>query len=931
MNAILNYLHLPTEYCQFLQGLRWSVDDNALVHPDGTTFAFNEEVAQFFEGLTRGGRLLHFAHVLHLLDLLRQPRAAANPVAARLQRAFARSDRSLRNAGAFCATLCRDLPEPATAVYPEHVCDRLRNESVPRWFIVSAQETYAPAEQPPLTPPDFERHVLTRVAAYTEDELLAWFRNGRGPLRGAGDALARELPPRRTLDGALAALLQRPRLAGAAGFVGQLVGALALPPRRLERQELPVGGYSDVTTHGRLDQILPSQFALDELDFLRRLAEQELLYFRREEPPRPTRQEMAVLLDQGVRAWGDVRLVLGAAVLALGRHAARRGFPFFVAATGNGGELLDPLEVDEDALGELVEASDLSPNPGLALERVLETASDAPRDVVLLTHPRSLGEEDVRAAARRLARQDRLFVLSLDGHGSAELSELRRGVPVRQRQFHVELTRSAARPVKGGDGPAEALPPWRGDLEPIGYPFRFGVSGTIRPDDFTFDHSGEWLVAIADHGLPYVWKTDGTRAEILPRGMTGGAVLKGGVALTGVSGGFVVAGTARGHPVLFHYDFASRSCACHFIRGFPAGARPYYLPEYHTVVAAPPGLYDGWALDLGTGRQHSANDTLDPSNRAAIAWQHCFSRGLPVCSLQVVQHAGSRETLPTHASDLPSPRCEVDGGGKVTLYGVPPWGSFTPRADGRPVLQGAPVLTAQCRGDTLALVTFSVGPKPGVVLRLFGGPQGAALASLPLDRRGMDFALSADGRLVARRWHRSSRLEIHAVDGSAPPVQTQTGKFSGAHGLEVGRRCLLVFTRKGHVHLFAWATGKLTVQDLGDPTTPARDQRTQTAHSGIGSPEGVPEFLRDDPDRFRLGARGEVTAVADRYGQVAVFDRDERLVCMFFVFRQLVAGWMPDGTRFGPAWLTGGPESAGAREKFGRALAGASERGGPPP
>ncbi len=65
-----------------------------------------------------------------------------------------------------------------------------------------------------------------------------------------------------------------------------------------------------MTTTGNPEQILPSQFALDDLEFLRRFAERELLYFRREEPHSRTREELVVLLDQGVRTWGIVRLVL---------------------------------------------------------------------------------------------------------------------------------------------------------------------------------------------------------------------------------------------------------------------------------------------------------------------------------------------------------------------------------------------------------------------------------------------------------------------------------------------------------------------------------------------------------------------------------------------------------------------------------------------
>src|SRR5262249_18918646 len=187
----------------------------------------------------------------------------------------------------------------------------------------------------------------------------------------------------RSRRGALAARRARRRLAGARRSVARLAGALALPRRRLDHHELPLGGYADVTTKGHVDQLLPSQFALDEWDFFRRFAERELLYFRREEPHAPVRQQLVVLLDQGGRTWGGgrrrggrhwgrVRLVLAAAVMALGRQAAARGVPFLVATTAGDGHLLDPLKEAGDALGERLEASDLTPHPGPALERVLE-------------------------------------------------------------------------------------------------------------------------------------------------------------------------------------------------------------------------------------------------------------------------------------------------------------------------------------------------------------------------------------------------------------------------------------------------------------------------------------------------------------------------------------------------------------------------------
>src|SRR5262249_55810374 len=170
------------------------------------------------------------------------------------------------------------------------------------------------------------------------------------------------------------------------------------PPRRLAQRELPMGGYADVTTRGHPEQLLPSQFAVDTLEFIRRYAENELLYFRREEPPTRIQEELIVLIDQGVRTWGEVRLILNAAVLALGKLAARKGIGFRVAATSSA-DTLEALKVEEQKLGELLEASDLSPHPGLALERVLEEKTTVARDVVLLTHPRNLREDEVVASA----------------------------------------------------------------------------------------------------------------------------------------------------------------------------------------------------------------------------------------------------------------------------------------------------------------------------------------------------------------------------------------------------------------------------------------------------------------------------------------------------------------------------------------------------
>src|SRR5262249_41658462 len=200
------------------------------------------------------------------------------PEVLRIRQAFARSGQSMRNVGAFCAVLCRDVPGIAESVGAQQLLDRLRltGKAFAPFWVTYQQEDWR-GELPPLPPAYFEEKVLSAAADYTEAGLEDWFRHGRGPVKQAGQTLGRGLKPPepRSLAGALAALLERPRLAGIRSLVAPLVSALTLPPRRLAWQEIPVGGYADVTTHGRPDQILPSQFALDGWDFFRRFAEHE--------------------------------------------------------------------------------------------------------------------------------------------------------------------------------------------------------------------------------------------------------------------------------------------------------------------------------------------------------------------------------------------------------------------------------------------------------------------------------------------------------------------------------------------------------------------------------------------------------------------------------------------------------------------------------
>jgi hypothetical protein len=916
MSPAERYLRLSTVYCNQLGGLRWSSTDDALEYPDGTTFALKEEVALFVEGFaSTRGHAIHFAFILHLLDLLRDSDSKAFARSAQqLSRAFAAAGRPLRNAGVFCAALCGNIPQVTGSLDIKEVLDRLRDEARPlRWYLGIFHDTFYLSELPPLEFVTFEEEILRNLAAYTEKELRQWLRHGRGPIKEAGKALAQVLPPPRTLTGVLAELLERPRMAGARRFVGQLLSALALPPRQRMRPETPLGGYSEIATHGQPDQLLLSQFALDEWDFLRRYADRELLYFRREDPHVRSRHELVVLLDQGVRTWGDVRLVLGGAALALGRHAANGKMPFFMATTSSAGDLLNPLAMDVEALAEVVEASDLSAHPAEALERVLERPTEGFRDVVLLTHPRNLQEEDVRAAALRANTDTRLLALALDGNGEASLSELRHGAPVPLRRFRVDF--NAKMPFPVADTPSPARPSeWRGDLDPVGFPFRFGTD-PVGPNLFDFDIDHEWLLTASRDGLLHAWRTDGSKKmELLPRALVQGRLVDNIEAVVGVTGGFVVCCRHDEKLVAVHYDFDKRMCGVHVLGPVKSEHSWCYYQEHHVLLVGTAQGKLAHALDLGTGCCFP-EQINEQARRRCDAWYAAASGRLQPRRLQCVadpETAKSRNL--THAC------CLDPAAGQLHLVGVqPPWKPFIPLANGWPVLKGCKLLEAECRGNILAVKVRSFTTRKEITLRLFRGPDGIPLAEYrePQDSNNptYGFALSSDGNLLAYQsafW----RVEVYNTEGDTGPIAAAySGCFSPQTHFLLGDSALLLKPGKQWVHFIHWNDGLLY-------TSHSSDQGLL-----LQAKPGLPAFLHYDPKRFTSWAKTTVTAVLDRFGQIAIFDANQELICMFYAFRDQLSAWMPDGTSFGPASPSGQPPTQVELHKFGRVLKQASDLG----
>lgn len=941
------YLQIPAAYCRSFGGLRWAQYGEAVEFLDGPdagrTFAFAAEIAQFLEGLLAPdgpypafGTALHLLYMLGLGDRATAPGSDGLFHQPRLARPFRELGSPLRNAGALCARLAREIPGVAD---PPELSDVLRLLNGGHWIpqmvlshpMLGAMDY---AEQPAADPTEFDACIAARLEELPDDEIRHWLKFGRRPIAKADEA---PVPlPERGLTGTLERFEERPRLSGLSRLVSRLEGALSLPPRQLEHDGPQADGYWDLATRGSPEQILPIQFALENEEFLRRFAERELLYFHRETPSRPVTHELVLLLDQGVRTWGDVRLVLAGTAIALARQAARRRLAVRLAVTGDGGEPVDPATLDARALGELLEASDLTPNPARALGRVLRGDSAVPRDIAVLTHPRSLAEPAVVEAAGRCGPDGatRLFAVSVDQGGEVELAELKRGRPITLSRCRVEINDATApRPPAAGRSAVMPRTAWQGDIEPIPFPFRCGllVSGRMysalgcRLIDF--DEAGGRILVILRQGQLCSYQVDGIDAEILPRPVVNGNLMRPISTVLGVAGGFVLIGSQRAGPILAHYDFPTRTCRVHappWLGEGESASSWFYYPDLHCVAGRSADEdRRPIAIDLSAG-----SEAARMGSRAARAAERAragtLAYPLPAARLE------------TYASqpwvDPALPAAVLDERTGVLTYvqrsGEPR--ALLPMADGLPALKGARIVAAQQGGDILAV---QVNGSAAADLWFISLSRNAVIGSASSGPDGPNkgwFALSRDGQRFAR-CAGQDQVEVRDVPGDRPALLVTPREYLWVHFASLGRSCLLVRefdqfgARRPHAHiLIRWDQGRLEV-DHADPVETFQRLGGVVAESRSLPPEKMPP--RCDAERFvQVIAHGALTILIDQYNHVAVLSGDHRLIAMFFTAGREFAAWMPNGTRLGAGRLIGGEPSPAAAETIAAALC-AAERG----
>ncbi|MFO0826497.1 MAG: hypothetical protein U0792_25820, partial [Gemmataceae bacterium] len=460
-----------------------------------------------------------------------------------------------------------------------------------------------------------------------------------------------------------------------------------------------------------------------------------------------------------------------------------------------------------------------------------------------------------------------------------------------------------------------ALGDWSGDVEPMPFPFRPGL--VVDPQGFGFDADGEWCVIVGPNGVLHGLAFDGSPPDVLPRACHDGIVLRQVDAILGVNGGVVVCGrmaaertpdSEKMQQVAAHYDRATRSVTLHWLGPALFNARWSAYPDLHSIAVRAETV-TGCALDLGTGGRYPtlSGSSAELVSRARIAWDRSSKGDTPPHTVLIV-HTDSVSRDLSGRPHLFLPRNQLQ-----VVNANPPWSTAEPRSDGKPLLDGANIHSAQLAGSVLAVAHVKDSERR---LLLFRGPDGNVLGEVSHPVRN-PFTLSADGRFLARR-DATRAVVVSATSDVSRPLATAS--HAALHnGLDIrldAEPFRLTIAIGTFAHTFRVQSGELRYSlALGWDNAPEPKQRVGALHRPWGP-------VAYDPGRFPH-TEGLMSlpwcAVLDRLGQVLLFAKQE-LVAVFLVRRDRAAAWLPGGVFWGTPALIGGPATPDADKRIGRAI-----------
>ncbi|HWE97185.1 MAG TPA: hypothetical protein VG269_24710 [Tepidisphaeraceae bacterium] len=432
---------------------RWSDDGKTLVWPDNTTIAFWPEVEAVLKHLAPRG-LPAFGAVALLLGACRDGWLASPGRRSIVEFAEASARKEIESArpgrlvGAGLvqgrvaqelAALCKGLDavhalprgqregRVAKALLAEVVFESCPNRSSAEdaRFIAAALddginiETLRPNLGHEASLSQFARQVdgLSDGLARVDSQRLV-NRRETG-LDETVEAADEDLSPPERVRRLLAALRDDPELGGLARVTQSLMAAVGVPRTLRSRDELALGGVSDISNRGPLDRLLVSELAHDDLTLAVRVAANEALYVRREPPQGEPPRRRAILLDSGIRMWGVPRVFASAVALAMAATNDPRGILAVFRASA---ARVVPVDLTRrEGLDAHLAALETLPHPAAAIEPFFR-AIDAKDhyDAIVVTHPDVLADPKFVASIHVFHEQP-IYVATVDRDGAFRL------------------------------------------------------------------------------------------------------------------------------------------------------------------------------------------------------------------------------------------------------------------------------------------------------------------------------------------------------------------------------------------------------------------------------------------------------------------------------------------------------------------------------
>lgn len=208
-----------------------------------------------------------------------------------------------------------------------------------------------------------------------------------------------EDPPLTRLRALLAGLEDDDEMGALARFTRSMMAAVSVPRSTALPDQMAVGGLSGLSNRGRLDRLLITELAHDDLVLAARVAGQEALYWHREPPPKSPPKRRRIYLDFGIRMWGKARLFAVGVALAMVLRSDPENPAELLTVDDN---QLTPMAWETRAdLAKILGSLRPHATPGDELRVFLEQSDDS-EERIILTHEAVLSDADFLDVYREL-------------------------------------------------------------------------------------------------------------------------------------------------------------------------------------------------------------------------------------------------------------------------------------------------------------------------------------------------------------------------------------------------------------------------------------------------------------------------------------------------------------------------------------------------